>query len=246
MNNKKRVIVNVGVSGRTNYALGSLRLLEQWTKQKIDCDIILFTPELEEKTFTLESGNRAFVIKSLPDTKKFGKPKDFSVAKHQFKAYAIQYARELGYERIVWADSSTIIKKNIEHYWELLNELGIILFDNPGCPIGTWTNKYCLDKLGMTYEESMKYFQCDAFLMFWDFTKEKVANMFNRYIDACNDLECINGQEVGYGGFKAHRHDQSIISVIAKQNHINYLNYGTWVYGRDENLFSPCFCKVGI
>jgi len=243
MNTKKRVLINVGARGRADYSKGSLRLIDSAIKHNINSDIIVFSPELENQSYNF-GDNSVTIIKGLPITEKFGACPSHSDQKYLFKAYAIQYAIEQGYENILWCDSSIVLHKNPEHHFELLKEIGTVLFDNPGCTIGTYTAKSCIDRIGIPHHK-LDRFECDAGIML--FNVERSKDILNDYFNFCLDGICLNGADnVGYEGYKAHRHDQSIISLLAIKHNIPFVRYGAWGYSWDENLKEACFVKTGI
>jgi len=252
MNSKKRCLINFFSEGREAYLKGTERLVNCGFKVGLDADILVHSSDFNrdiEGDFT--EGNKIYSYMGYPITTKYGECRPHKEAPYQFKAYAIQNALEKGYEKILWCDSSIMLFKNPEHYWELAHEIGVVLFDNQGCIEATWTSDDCLEAMGCSVEYARTFFQCDAGIMMLDFTHFKTKEVFDDYMKYCNDDICLKGvSKSTRQDFTAHRHDQSIISYIAKKHYVNFINYGGWTYGGDpafmEGKYNPTFAKVGI
>ncbi|GEM_PF-2540559 len=249
MNVTKRCVINFFSAGRENYKLGTERLISSILKVHFDGDILVWSPD-----FTTEGNitEKVFVFKGYPKTEKYGECKPHSEEPYQFKSFAFQQALEMGYEKILWCDSSVMVFRNPDHYFKLANEIGVVLFDNQGCLESVFTSDDCLDRMGCSYEYANTFFQIDAAIMLLDFTYWKTKLFFDDYIHYCTDGICLNGKSGSVRPeFKAHRHDQSIASYIAKKHYINSINYGGWGYFgdtgiQDERKYRPTFAKVGI
>lgn len=247
----KRCIINFFSTGREDYQRGTERLISCVLTHNMDVDVIVHSPDFTEDAEIIRKQSKITMIKGYPITQKYGEGKPHSEAPYQFKAYCFQHALELGYKEILWCDSSIVILKNPEHYWKLAEEIGVILFDNQGCLESTWTSDDCLNQMGCDPEYAKTFFQCDAGIMMLNFNNPKTNIVFDEYMKYCNDGICLKGASGSTRpDFTAHRHDQSVISYIAKKNYINFINYGGWVYGGDpgvkEGRFNPTFAKLGI
>jgi len=247
-----RCLINYFSIGREKYKFGTERLITTTNIVGMDIDIIIHSPEFNESQIVnFRKNNKLHMIKGMPVTQKYGQCGTHQEHPYQFKAFCIQHALEQGYDQILWCDSSIMIFRNPEHYFKLAHEIGVILFDNPGCLEGVWTSDDCLARMGCSPEYANTFFQCDAGIMLFDFTHFKTELIFNEYIEYCLDGVCLKGASgSNRPEFKAHRHDQSIISYIAKKHGITFLSYGTWTYASDEKFltkkFRPTFAKVGI
>jgi hypothetical protein len=249
MNPNKRCIVNFFSSGRENYQKGSERLILTILKQKLDIDVHIFSPQFIKPFVETIENTTLYTYPGYPINNLYGECKPHKEEPYQFKSYAIQTMREMGYESILWCDSSIMLFKNPEHYFELSKEIGVILFDNPGCTEATWTADDCLNQMGCNPVYANTFFECDAGMMLFNFSVPVTHKVFDEYIKYCNDGICLNGKSGSTRPeFKAHRHDQSIISYIAKKNNITLLSYGAWCYGHEvqKGLFHPTLAKVGI
>jgi hypothetical protein len=250
MNDKKRVIVNFFSQGRENYKKGSERLVQTIVSNYVNTDIMIFSPDFMIDSVQQLPGNiTLYTYSGYPTTKKYGLCKPHKEEPYLFKSALIQFAREAGYESVLWCDSSIMLFKNPEHYFELAKEIGVVLFDNPGCPEATWTSDDCLNQLGCDPEYAKTFFEIDAACMLFNFSTDKANEFFDEYLQYCNDGICLNGKSGSTRpDFKAHRHDQSIASYLVKKHYINTINYGGWTYGNDaySHKFNPTFVKLGI
>lgn len=250
MNDKKRCIVNFFSQGREPYGKGSERLVATLVNNNVDADIIIWSPDFNEETEQLLPNNNTLkIIKGMPVTTLLGECKPHSDQKYQFKSFCIQAAKEMGYEKIAWMDSSIMVFDDIEHLWKLTSQVGVVTFDNPGCPEATWTSDDCLEAMGCDKDYAKTFFQIDAAMLFFDFTFFKTQELFNDYLKYSTDGICLNGvSESSRENFNGHRHDQSILSYLIRKHLMYPLNYGVWCYGGDDNMknFNPSMAKVGI
>lgn len=144
---------------------------------------------------------------------------------YQFKTALIQKAIELGYERIIWLDSSMQLRKDLTPLFDI-SEGGIITFHNLGHP----TYKYLSDEAHQLLKEygyedpiSCEQIWGGAFLL--DITKADAQFFFEDLKKFSVNGSFKNGCSVRLG-FIAHRHDQSVMSVLLKKyNHV-MLPYG--------------------
>lgn len=249
MPNTKKCLINFFSQGREDYCRGTERLIQSAKITGFNGDILIFSPHYN---YDYVYDGNIFTYKGYPNTEKYGECKPHKEEPYQFKAFAFQKALEMGYEQILWCDSSVVIFRNPEHYFKLAKEIGVVLFDNQGCLESVFTSDDCLDQMGCSYKYANTFFQIEAAIMLLDFTYWKTHDFFNDYIKYCIDGICLKGKSGSKRPeFKAHRHDQSIASYIAKKHYINSINYGGWTYfGNYEvdgkNKYRPTFAKVGI
>jgi len=249
MNITKRCIINFFSRGREEYRLGTERLITSALKVQFDGDILVWSPDFTQEG---DIDEKIFTFKGYPNTEKYGECKPHKEEPYQFKSYCFQKALEMGYEKILWCDSSVMLFRNPDHYFKLANEVGVVLFDNQGCLESVYTSDDCLNTMGCSYEYANSFFQIDAAIMLLDFTFWKTQLFFDDYIKYCSDGICLNGKSGSTRPeFSAHRHDQSVASYIARKHYINPINYGAWAYFGDsgvqtEKKYRPTFAKVGI
>lgn len=234
----KDVIVSFSTKGRENYNGMLLRLidscLEHWKG-----DLLIYSPdhELSEyKGVTIHKGwpdpigIRSYTHAEMP---------------YQFKTALIQKAVELGYERIIWLDSSMQLKKDLTPLFD--TKFGITVFENLGHPTWRYLSLHAENLLRQKF-----VFDLDNLPQIWggafaiDFKNEIAKGMFEM-VKEFSENGSFKNPESGTpqrNGFVAHRHDQSVMSVIL-HGYSNMLPYGqilcpphdrTGEYGTDPYL----------
>jgi hypothetical protein len=248
----KQCIVNFACNGRENYIKGSERMVKSAIDSGLsDTDFLLYLPEVEQSNvIKTVNNNEVFIFNRFPQSAEFGVCPQHKDAPYAFKSYAIQEAIDRGYERIMWADSSTYFLKNPEPYFKISEDIGVVLFDNPGCPEAVWTSDDCLEHMGCDKEFAKTFWECDAFVIIFDFSRPIAKEVFSKYFEHSRCGICLKGLSGSTREeFKAHRHDQAVLSYFAKINYVNHINYGAWSYYNQDILdgkFNPTFLKLGI
>lgn len=231
----KDVIVSFSTKGRENYNGMLLRLidscLEHWKG-----DLLIYSPDHE-----LSEYKGVKIHKGWPDPVGI---KSYTHAEmpYQFKTALIQKAVELGYERIIWLDSSMQLKKDLTPLLDN-SESGIVTFHNLGHPTWKYISDKALDLLGVSREESLNIPQVWGGAFALDFTRLGAKLFFEELKEFS-----VNGSFKDAGskaqGFVAHRHDQSVMSVLL-HGKCDMLEYGqilcpphdrTGEYGTDPYL----------
>lgn len=136
---------------------------------------------------------------------------------YAFKPYAIKKVKDMGYDIVIWADSSIIAFKELNNFIEFVNKTGFVFFDNIGYSIADFTNKTCLDKMNFTNEEAKNNPMIMACLMAFYFNNEMACDIFNDYFNSAIP-------EIYYGSWQNHRHDQSAMSIILAKKGIKPLH----------------------
>ena len=246
MNKNKRCLVNFFSKGREDYKKGTERLIESIKKLGIEIDILVYSPDFGGAVQTFSFGT-VTSIHGYPNTLKYGLCPNHNSAPYLFKAFIIQSAREMGYETILWCDSSIILNKNPEHYFELVKETGIVTFDNIGNYEATWTSDDCLQQLGCSVEYARTFFQIEAAILLFNFNNVVTNELFEEYIKYGLDGICLKGLSGSTReDFKGHRHDQSVLSYLIRKYKKNPIDYGGWATKIDLGDCNPTFLKIGI
>lgn len=182
-------------------------------------------------TFSNNDKYEKQVIKMRETIRKFAEDVDFfhyrnyemigckphSEYPYAFKAYAIHKVREQGYNQILWLDSPIHLIKSIKGLWNKLTDDKIILFDNIGFSIASYTHDVCLNHFNMTREEAQNAPMVMACAMAFDFRDDNIRNVFDTYLGYAHT-------DAYQGSWENHRHDQSVISCIAYKRNIKLLH----------------------
>lgn len=209
----KDCLVCFSSEGRENYNKGMLRLIdsaiEHWKG-----DYLFYSPDhwlTEYKGVTIHKG--------------WPKPETFpsfvhSEMPYQFKIALIQEAREKGYERIVWLDTSMILNKDIT---PLFGPTGVGVFHNLGHKLSSYISDYAVFLLDCEKTIS-EIKQIWGGALFFDFKMQNCIDVFEQI-----KLFSINGSFQDKGSnrteFIAHRHDQAVMSVLV-HNKCDMYPYG--------------------
>lgn len=230
----KDVICSFSSKGRDDYNRLLLRLidscLEHWKG-----DLLIYSPDHD-----LSEYRGVKIHKGWPDPVGI-KSYTHQEMPYQFKTALIQKAVELGYERIIWLDSSMQVKKDLTPLFNPIT--GVTVFENLGHP----TYKYLSDKatelLGISEEHLAFLPQIWGGAFALDLNNPKASIFFDQIKEFSVNGSFKDGTSKR-PGFVAHRHDQAVMSVLL-HNHCNMLPYGqilcpphdrTGEYGTDPYL----------
>lgn len=128
---------------------------------------------------------------------------------YAFKIYAIDKARQQGYEQILWLDASVYAVKDPQPVFDWLTRHGIFM-EEAGHYAGQWCNDAGLKYFGITRDEAMKMPMFSAGFIGFDFRQEIAREFFARWKNAM-----LAG--MFKGDWSNHRHDLTCASIIANQ-----------------------------
>lgn len=137
------------------------------------------------------------------------------VIPYKFKPAAIDKARSLGYDLVIWADSPIHVIKPLDQFFEYLEENDYAFFDNIGHTLGMWTNDKCLEYFGMDREQALQTKMIMACCMGFNFRHEYVDELVTEYYELADMLYP--------GSWSNHRHDQTVMSFLLDRDGFNIL-----------------------
>jgi hypothetical protein len=181
--------------------------------------------------------------------------KPHSEIPYQFKAKSIQKVREMGYDLVLWMDSPVYATKPINDVFDYIKERGLLLFDNIGFTIGDFTSDKCLGLMNMSRDESFKQPMVMACVMGFDFTNDDTNFLFNEYlvlsdVDGCYEGDWHNDKLQVSTDYRVrgHRHDQSVISVLASKRSYKLVHPNSTFFAYFNNAghlpHSPTVCLL--
>ena len=247
----KKCIVNVYSEGREQYERGTDRLIKSAISQNFAGDIILFSPLIPGDSIEdLPTGYKLYHYNGWGYNNKYGLCLPHKDASHQFKSFTLQFAREQGYEQVMWCDSAVVIMKNPQKYFDLAEEIGVIIFDAKGGNEAEWTADIALKLMGCNLKFAESINQCYSGVMLFDFRIDKTKEIFDDFTLYSLDKDICNGT----GGsirpnFVAHRHDQSIISYVIRKHGLFNMSFGGYIWSGFLNKWgysNPTFLNLGI
>lgn len=200
----KDVIVSFSSKGRDNYNQSLLRLIDS-VKEHWKGDMLVYSPD-----HWLEEYKGVKINKGWPQPKGL-KNYTHSEMPYQFKTSMIQLALEQGYERIIWLDSSMQLKKDLTPLFD--HESGLAFFDNLGHPVYKYLSDKAQDLLNVTddFISDKPQIWGGAFAM--NFAHEYVRLFFDE-LKKFSTNGSFSEAKSRRTGFVAHRHDQSVMSIL--------------------------------
>lgn len=202
----KDVICSFASKGREDYRKMLLRLIDS-AKEHWNGDMLIYSPDHELSEY------RGFKIhKGWPQPKGI-KSYPHAEMPYQFKTAMIQQALEMGYERIIWLDSSMIIKKDLTPLFD--HWTGLTFFHNLGHDLYKYISDDAIRKLYVSEHSLVNIPQVwgGAFVMNFMENQSNPRYVFERIKEYSLNGSFRNGTSTR-NGFIAHRHDQAVMSVI--------------------------------
>ena len=128
---------------------------------------------------------------------------------YAFKIYALEKMKDLGYDQVLWLDSSIVFVKHSKPIFDWIEDKGFF-FEEAGHWAGSWCNERTLEYFGINREEAMKMPMFSAGFTGLDFSKSKSVEFFQRWKQSMLDGQFL-------GDWSNHRHDMTCASIIANQ-----------------------------
>jgi hypothetical protein len=160
-------------------------------------------------------------IFSFHELKTIGSP-SHQERPYAFKVYAVEYARKLGYDVVIWLDSPFRLIKPIDEWIKEIEKVGVYL-QRDGWWCGQWANDNSLKYFGVSRDEAMTIPNIYACILAFDFRHPITPVFFERWKTACDDgAFCGKGKNTEKTESQderclGHRHDQTCAELIAHQ-----------------------------
>jgi len=139
-----------------------------------------------------------------------------------FKAFILKGLSEK-YETLLWLDSSVVILKSLEPLWELIERQGYWFSSNQPHNCGEWTCDSALAPLEISREEAFGIPQVMGTAFGLSMKHELSHKLLSQYFELaqgqafCGPWANDRGQASPDKRVKGHRHDQTVLSVLAKR-----------------------------
>jgi len=144
---------------------------------------------------------------------------------------------------VLWIDAGCYVKKSLDAHWDIIEKQGYYIQLN-GWTSGDWTTDRCLEIMGVSREEAFKMPHAMANVMGFDFTNPICTECFDKWLDYSKNKEVFSGPWKNDKGscskdsrVLGHRHDQSVIGILAAQMGLNFtdsVGKGLLSYGKDD------------
>jgi signal peptidase I len=173
---------------------------------------------------------------------------------YQFKVYAIEKARKMGYDVVLYCDASLYAIKDVMPVIYHIIEKGYLM-EYCGFSAGQFSTDICLEKFGLSRDEAMNIGLHSAGFTGLNFQNEKASEFFNKWLECakeeitfCGDWNNNSNQCSTDERCLGHRHDQTTASIIAYQLEIERTNPHFMQYDYDgvETKESTIFNCRGI
>lgn len=142
---------------------------------------------------------------------------------YQFKVYAIEKARQMGYDVVLYCDASIYAVKDIMPCIQSIIEKGYLM-EHCGFYAGQFSTDVCLEQFNINRDEAMDIKLHSAGFTGINFQNQIANEFFNRWFSCAEkeitfkgawsntNKECSEDQRC-----LGHRHDQTTASIIAHQ-----------------------------
>lgn len=140
---------------------------------------------------------------------------------YAFKIYCIEHVRALGYDQILWIDSSLVRVNGTKPIWDVINKQGYFM-NNSGWTVGRWCNEQALAYFNLTRENADLIPMFHGGFFGLDFTNKKAVKYFTQLKQAMLD-------GIFKGSWDDHRHDMTCGGVIAFRNKMKLLRGDEWL-----------------
>lgn len=202
----KTLLISYASKGREDYHKGLLRLID--SALLFDLDIRAYSPDMAMDSY-----------KGVPILRDSVTP--HSEVPYKFKFELIQKAVNDGYKRIVWLDSSLIIKRDLN---DLLNGEGFC-FHNLGHPLYKYISDKAQSNLWLSDSDLLETPQIWGGAFGLNFNFDIAHKLLDAIIKQA-EIGSFNEGTSNRQGFVAHRHDQAVMSVLFKRYGIKMYDYG--------------------
>ena len=218
-----KCIVSFASKGRENYPKAQLRLIKSCVTAGWDGDYLIRSLDGDCD----EYAGVHIDVGSYPST---------SVHNHAEIPYGfkpdivVEAAAHKKYKQIIWCDSTIVMAKYPNETLAHASKFGVAAFHNLGHDLWNWVSDAALQAQGLT-ERQLKYIkQIMACVICFDLSNPVGYSIFNKWIAASRDGVSFQNYGSNREGFKAHRHDQAVLSMILYKEGIPLLPYGKLVY----------------
>lgn len=137
---------------------------------------------------------------------------------YHFKVYAFHKAKELGYESVLWLDTSVYAVGNVDRLFDTIEDQGFI-FQNSGHILDNWCNEKTLNYFRITHEEAVKIPMIgNAGFLGINLSLSIGKEFLSKWTGAMN-------HGMFNGDWSNHRHDMSCSSAIVHEMGLFKLAY---------------------
>jgi len=149
---------------------------------------------------------------------------------YQFKVYAIEKARQMDYDIVLYLDASMFAIKNVMPVIYHIIDKGHLM-ELCGFSVGQWATDICLNEFSISREDAFSIPLHSAGFTGLNFKNELANTFFEKWLQKAkeektfigdwnnNNRQCSQDERC-----LGHRHDQTTASIIAHQLEMNRIN----------------------
>jgi hypothetical protein len=173
---------------------------------------------------------------------------------YQFKVYAIEKARSLGYDIVLYCDASIYAISDVMPVMNYIILKGHLM-EYCGFSVGQFSTDVCLNEFNLTRDEAISIQLHSAGFTGLNFTNELTTNFFDKWfkyakeeITFCGDWNNKSKQCSYDERCLGHRHDQTVASIIANELGMERINpnFMQYFYDTTTKLDNTIFACRGI
>lgn len=153
---------------------------------------------------------------------------------YAFKPYIFKKMFEEGYDQVIWIDSTIMVNQLLGKLWTYMDKHGVMAFHNLGHPLQNYISDKATDIMGVNDLQLSTIEQIMACVVGFDYSNIIGRTVFDDWYRLAQSGEAFKDSGSTRKGFKAHRHDQAVLSVLLWQYHVKLLPYGRLVYQPDD------------
>ncbi|OHB92413.1 MAG: hypothetical protein A2Z57_12085 [Planctomycetes bacterium RIFCSPHIGHO2_12_39_6] len=168
----------------------------------------------------------------------------FHESLYGFKVHAIEYARQKGFNKVIWIDTCCVLKKEIERLFEALPHYGVYAIKDDQCEV----YRYCSKAIKENFSIPNDLFLVGGSLYIFDFGIKLSEKIFNKWKEMeqtgfFGTQEMITNEKNNGIDICGHRMDETCLSIAIDQNGVRPLLRHLWMY--DQVIEKKHFLKEG-
>lgn len=219
-------IVSFASTGRELYPKAQLRLIRSIVDSSWGGGIIMMCYD----GYVDEYCGVQIELGKYPKSEKYQLFHNHEELPYGFKPEIIQVARENGFSKVIWCDSTILLAKPPYATLTHAKLHGVAAFENLGHPLKHYVSDLAMERQGIDESELEDIPQIMACCVAFDFENPKGVEAFEKWIEASRDGVSFQNYGSVRSDFKTHKHDQAVLSMILYKLQIPLLPYGKLVY----------------
>lgn len=164
---------------------------------------------------------------------------------YAFKAACVEAAIRRGYDTVCWMDASANLQHHPGPIFDLAEKEGAFVSMNYGIKTGKWSTDQCLVEFGLTRQEAWAIEHCSALVCAFCPSHPIGGPLWNEYSAAAKKGTALIGPHNAKDaphlfnkwdptGVEGHRHDQTVLSILAAKYGVPLQPHTVLDYGPDR------------